>query len=59
MPTVLMKANLPPPERRGLVLIDPPYEVKNERELALDVLRFGIRRFRHGHLHDLVSGQGR
>ena len=27
--TVLMKANLPPPERRGLVLIDPSYEVKN------------------------------
>jgi 23S rRNA (adenine2030-N6)-methyltransferase len=46
--TVLMKANLPPPERRGLVLIDPPYEVKNERELALDALRFGIRRFATG-----------
>jgi 23S rRNA (adenine2030-N6)-methyltransferase len=46
--TVLMKANLPPTERRGLVLIDPPYEVKNERELALDALRFGIRRFATG-----------
>ena len=46
--TVLMKANLPPPERRGLVLIDPPYEVKNEKELALDALRFGIRRFATG-----------
>lgn len=46
--TVLMKANLPPPERRGLVLIDPPYEVNNERELAMDALRFGIRRFATG-----------
>ena len=46
--TVLMKANLPPPERRGLVLIDPPYEVKNEKELALDALRYGIRRFATG-----------
>jgi 23S rRNA (adenine2030-N6)-methyltransferase len=40
--TVLMKANLPPPERRGLVLIDPSYEVKNERELVMEALKFGI-----------------
>ena len=46
--TVLMKANLPPIERRGLVLIDPSYEVKNERELVLDALQFGHRRFGPG-----------
>jgi 23S rRNA (adenine2030-N6)-methyltransferase len=46
--TVLMKAALPPPERRGLVLIDPPYEVKTERELAMQALQFGHRRFATG-----------
>jgi 23S rRNA (adenine2030-N6)-methyltransferase len=46
--TVLMKANLPPPERRGLVLIDPSYEVKNERELVMEALEFGHRRFASG-----------
>ncbi len=46
--TVLMKANLPPPERRGLILIDPSYEVKNEKELVLEALRFGHRRFASG-----------
>jgi 23S rRNA (adenine2030-N6)-methyltransferase len=46
--TVLMKANLPPPERRGLVLIDPSYEVKNERELVMEALKFGHRRFASG-----------
>ena len=46
--TVLMKANLPPPERRGLVLIDPSYEVKNEKENVLEALQFGHRRFATG-----------
>jgi len=46
--TVLMKANLPPPERRGLVLIDPSYEVKNEKELVVEALQFGHRRFANG-----------
>jgi 23S rRNA (adenine2030-N6)-methyltransferase len=46
--TVLMKANLPPPERRGLVLIDPSYEVKNERELVMEALQYGLRRFATG-----------
>jgi 23S rRNA (adenine2030-N6)-methyltransferase len=46
--TVLMKANLPPPERRGLVLIDPSYEVKNEKDLVVEALKFGHRRFATG-----------
>jgi 23S rRNA (adenine2030-N6)-methyltransferase len=35
-----LKALLPPPERRGLVLIDPPFEVKDE----LERLRRGLTR---------------
>lgn len=37
---VAAKGLLPPPERRGLVLIDPPFEVKDE----LDRLRQSLRR---------------
>lgn len=33
-----MRAVLPPAERRGLVLIDPPYEDSNEFERAVDAL---------------------
>ncbi len=33
------KGLLPPPERRGLVLMDPPFEVKNEFERLLAALR--------------------
>ncbi len=29
------KAQLPPDERRGLVLVDPPFEVTNEFDLML------------------------
>ncbi|TAN80067.1 MAG: 23S rRNA (adenine(2030)-N(6))-methyltransferase RlmJ [Magnetospirillum sp.] len=36
------KGLLPPPERRGLVLIDPPFEVRDE----LDRLRVALRRMR-------------
>ncbi len=45
---ICIKANLPPPERRGLVLIDPPYEEKTETELVLRMLRNGLRRFAQG-----------
>ncbi len=43
-----MKANLPPPERRGLVLIDPSYEERDEAERALRMLAQGTRRFATG-----------
>ena len=33
------KGLLPPPERRGLVLMDPPFEVKNEFDRLLAALR--------------------
>ncbi|WP_373506137.1 23S rRNA (adenine(2030)-N(6))-methyltransferase RlmJ [Aestuariivirga sp.] len=43
-----IKAKLPPPERRGVILIDPPYEVKNEPEKAVRMLAHGLRRFAQG-----------
>jgi 23S rRNA (adenine2030-N6)-methyltransferase len=43
-----IKANLPPPERRGVILIDPPYEVKNEAERVIRMIRHGLRRFAQG-----------
>lgn len=43
-----IKANLPPPERRGIILIDPPYEAKTETERALRMLAHGLRRFAQG-----------
>lgn len=43
-----VKANLPPPERRGLILIDPPYEEDNEAQRAPRMLAQGHRRFASG-----------
>jgi len=44
----VLKALLPPVERRGLVLIDPPFEVTDEYERLLRALRQGLRRFATG-----------
>jgi 23S rRNA (adenine2030-N6)-methyltransferase len=43
-----LKALLPPVERRGLVLIDPPFEMPDEYEHLLRALRQGVRRFATG-----------
>src|SRR5882757_1132207 len=43
-----LKAVLPPVERRGLVLIDPPFEATDEYERLLRALRQGARRFATG-----------
>ena len=43
-----MGALLPPPERRGLVLIDPPYEDAGEFDMLLEALRVGHARFGTG-----------
>jgi 23S rRNA (adenine2030-N6)-methyltransferase len=43
-----LKARLPPPERRGVILVDPPYEVKNEPERTVRMLEQGVRRFAQG-----------
>lgn len=43
-----VKALLPPPERRGLVLIDPPYEAPGELQRLTAGLGEAIRRFATG-----------
>ena len=44
----VLKAMLPPPERRGLVLIDPPFEAPEEFERLSRAVRHGLRRFANG-----------
>jgi len=43
-----IKAQLPFAERRGLVLIDPPYEVTDETQRVARQLREGVKRFATG-----------
>lgn len=43
-----LKALLPPVERRGLVLIDPPFEAADEFERLARAVRHGLRRFATG-----------
>ncbi|WP_062790676.1 23S rRNA (adenine(2030)-N(6))-methyltransferase RlmJ [Aquitalea pelogenes] len=43
-----IKAILPPPPRRGLVLIDPPYEDKRDYQHVVTALKEGLKRFATG-----------
>ena len=43
-----LRAALPPPERRALVLIDPPFEDPGEFDAILGALREGLQRFPSG-----------
>ena len=43
-----LKAALPPKEKRGLVLIDPPYELKDDYELVVQAIVEGYKRFATG-----------
>ncbi len=43
-----LRAMLPPPERRALVLIDPPFEVQDEFAQIVAALREGLRRLPAG-----------
>ncbi|MDB6062697.1 MAG: competence protein ComJ [Verrucomicrobiaceae bacterium] len=43
-----LKALLPPPSRRALVLIDPPYELKEDYARVVSVLEDALRRFATG-----------
>ncbi|GGD01889.1 23S rRNA (adenine(2030)-N(6))-methyltransferase RlmJ [Undibacterium terreum] len=43
-----LKALLPPPSRRGLVLIDPPYEVKDDYRRVKETVEDAIKRFPTG-----------
>jgi 23S rRNA (adenine2030-N6)-methyltransferase len=44
----LLKSHLPPLERRGLVFIDPAYELRNEINRVIDGLQEGYRRWATG-----------
>ena len=43
-----VKAMLPPPQKRGFVLMDPPYEVKQDYHTVVDALAEGHKRFPTG-----------
>jgi len=43
-----MKAFLPPKEKRGLILIDPPFEKTNEWEQIISTVQMGLKRFPSG-----------
>ncbi len=43
-----LKALLPPPSRRGLILIDPPYEVKDDYRRVRDTMADALTRFATG-----------
>lgn len=45
---IVLKAQLPPPERRGLILIDPPYEKADEVHRVQRMLAEGLKRFATG-----------
>jgi 23S rRNA (adenine2030-N6)-methyltransferase len=43
-----LKSMLPPPERRGVVLVDPPFEARDEFERLARGLKEALARFRSG-----------
>lgn len=43
-----IKALLPPPQKRGMVLIDPPFEQRDEFDQVVRALTDGIRRWANG-----------
>jgi len=43
-----LKALLPPPTRRALILIDPPYEEKQDYQRVIAALHEGLKRFANG-----------
>ena len=43
-----LKSLFPPPARRGITLIDPPYEQEQEYQAVLSALREGLKRFNTG-----------
>lgn len=45
---IVLKAQLPPPERRGAVLIDPPFELRHEWDLMIRALHDAHKRWATG-----------
>ena len=57
-----IRAFTPPPERRGLVFIDPPYEVKDDYSLAVEAVAGAVKRWPTGVYalwYPLLSGDDR
>ena len=53
-----LKAHLPPKERRGLVIIDPPFEAPDEYERLVAALALAHRRWATGPVSAVVPGEG-
>lgn len=54
-----LRAALPPLEKRGAILIDPSYELKNEHQQVIDAMREALTRFATGVYliwYPLISG---
>jgi 23S rRNA (adenine2030-N6)-methyltransferase len=45
---VALRSLLPPKERRGVVLVDPPFEAEGERQRLVSGLKDGLKRFANG-----------
>lgn len=43
-----LKSQLPPPSRRGFILIDPPYELKSDYQAVVQAIQEGYKRFATG-----------
>ncbi|MDI9350329.1 MAG: 23S rRNA (adenine(2030)-N(6))-methyltransferase RlmJ [Candidatus Symbiobacter sp.] len=43
-----MRAFLPPPEQRGLIFIDPPYETETEERDVITAVAMGLKKFPQG-----------
>lgn len=43
-----LKALLPPPTKRAVILIDPPYEIKTDYDKVVQAVREGMQRFAEG-----------
>ena len=43
-----LKALLPPPTRRGVIFMDPPYEIKSDYQKVITALEEGLARFAEG-----------
>ena len=52
-----LRALLPPPERRGCVLIDPPYEERADFTHVIAAVKDALQRFESAVLHFVVAGE--
>lgn len=43
-----LNSQLPPKEKRGIILIDPPFEQKNEFDVIVERVKQALSKFRHG-----------